>query len=134
MKNLTLEQANELLKTANTKQDIINILNKLNLRSPETNTILYSGIQDMDGFKDYLRKTNQYNDVRMIDKTPVGKFLNIKENGNLKDALTRAFSNGDPKFDVIKEYGKRGSELNNFFYDVGKNDSGLWDIASHRKI
>lgn len=41
MKNLTLEQANELLKTANTKQDIINILNKLNLSSPETKTILY---------------------------------------------------------------------------------------------
>ena len=56
MKNLTLEQANELLKTANTKQDIINILNKLNLSSPETKTILYSGIQDMDGFKDYLKR------------------------------------------------------------------------------
>lgn len=44
MKNLTFEQANELLKTANTKQDIINILNKLNLSSPETKTILYSDI------------------------------------------------------------------------------------------
>lgn len=120
MENLTLEQANELLKTANTKQDIINVLNKLDLSAHGSKTILYSGIQDMDGFKDYLKKTNQYNNVRMIDKTPVGKFLNIKENGNLKDALTRAFSNGDPKFDVIKEYGKRGSELNKFFYDAGK--------------
>jgi hypothetical protein len=125
MENLTPEQANELLKAANTKQDIINVLNKLDLSAHGSKTILYSAIEDMEGFKDYLRKTNQYNDVRMIDKTPVGKFLNIKENGNLKDALTRAFSNGDPKFDVIKEYGKRGSELNNFFYDVGKNDSGL---------
>ena len=142
MKNLTLEQANELLKTANTKQDIINILNKLNLSSPETNTILYSGIQDMDGFKDYLKKTNQYNNVRMIDKTSVGEFLNIWENKNLQNALTRAFGNGDPEFDVIEEYKKRGSadgkvppsELNKFFHDAGKKDSGLWDIASKRFV
>ncbi|WP_298043567.1 calcium-binding protein, partial [uncultured Campylobacter sp.] len=142
MKNLTLEQANELLKTANTKQDIINILNKLNLSSPETKTILYSGIQDMDGFKDYLKKTNQYNNIRMIDKTSVGDFLNIWENENLQNALTRAFGNGDPDFDVIEEYKKRGSadgkvppsELNKFFHDAGKKDSGLWDIASKRFI
>ena len=142
MKNLTLEQANELLKTANTKQDIINILNKLNLSSPETKTILYSGIQDMDGFKDYLKKTNQYNNVRMIDKTSVGEFLNIWENKNLQNALTRAFGNGDPEFDVIEEYKKRGnadgkvppSELNKFFHDVDKKDSGLWDIASRRFV
>lgn len=142
MENLTLEQANELLKTANTKQDIINVLNKLDLSAHRSKTILYSGIEDMEGFKDYLRKTNQYNDVRMIDKTPVGKFLNIKENGNLKDALTRAFGNGDPEFDVIEEYKKRGSadgkvppsEPNKFFHDVDKKDSGLWDIASRRFV
>jgi hypothetical protein len=96
----------------------------------------------MDGFKDYLKKTNQYNNIRMIDKTPVGDFLNILENENLPNALTRAFGNGDPDFDVIEEYKKRGSadgkvppsELNKFFYDAGKKDSGLWDIASKRFV
>ena len=63
----------------------------------------------MDGFKDYLKKTNQYNNIRMIDKTSVGEFLNIWENKNLQNALTRAFGNGDPDFDVIEEYKKRGS-------------------------
>lgn len=38
----------------------------------------------MDGFKDYLKKTNQYNNARMIDKTAVGDFLNIWENENLR--------------------------------------------------
>ena len=96
----------------------------------------------MDGFKDYLKKTNQYNNIRMIDKTSVGDFLNIWENENLRNALTRAFGNGDPDFDVIEEYKKRGSadgkvppsELNKFFHDAGKKDSGLWDIASKRFI
>ena len=91
MENLTLEQANELLKTANTKQDIINVLNKLDLSAHGSKTILYSGIQDMDGFKDYLKKTNQYNNVRMIDKTSVGEFLDINKNTNLKMALKRVF-------------------------------------------
>ena len=134
MENLTLEQANELLKTANTKQDIINVLNKLDLSAHGSKTILYSGIQDMDGFKDYLKKTNQYNNVRMIDKTSVGEFLDINKNTNLKMALKRVFGKGNPEFDVIKEYGKRGSEVNKFFYDAGKKDSGLWDIASKRFV
>lgn len=55
----------------------------------------------MDTFKDYLKKTNQYNNARMIDKTSVGEFLNIWGNKNLQNALTRAFGNGDPDFDVI---------------------------------
>ena len=71
-------------------------------------------------------KTNQYNNVRMIDKTPVGEFLNIWENKNLRNALTRAFGNGDPDFDVIEEYKKRGS--------ADKKDSGLWDIASRHFV
>lgn len=122
-----------MLKTANTKQDIINVLNKLDLSAHGSKTILYSGIQDMDSFKDYLKKTNQYNNVRMIDKTSVGEFLNIWENKNLRNALTRAFDNGDPDFDVIEEYKKRGSadgkvppsELNKFFHDVDKKRQRL---------
>ena len=131
-----------MLKTAKTKQDIINVLNKLDLSAHRSKTILYSGIEDMDGFKDYIRKTNQYNDVRMIDKTSVGEFLNIWESKNLQNALTRAFGNDDPEFDVIEEYKKRGSadgkvplsEPNKFFHDVDKKDSGLWNIASRRFV
>lgn len=43
MGNLTKEQANELLKNAKTKQDLIYIVKNLIVESEGSKTILYSG-------------------------------------------------------------------------------------------
>jgi hypothetical protein len=43
MGNLTKEQANELLKNAKTKQDLIYIVKNLIVESEVSKTILYSG-------------------------------------------------------------------------------------------
>ena len=43
MGNLTKEQANELLKNAKTKQDLIYIVKNLIVESELSKTILYSG-------------------------------------------------------------------------------------------
>lgn len=136
MHTLTIKEIDELLDKVQSKQDIIKILNKLSAESEGKKSVLFSGIgENEEDLKNAIEKFYNDKNFRMINKTQAAKFLDIDNEKSVKfrEALERVFNTTrDPSFDVIKEYRKRGSELNKFFYDVGKKDSGLWDITSRR--
>lgn len=136
MHTLTIKEIDELLDKVQSKQDIIKILNKLSAESEGKKSVLFSGIgENEEDLKNAIEKFDNDKNFRMINKTQAAKFLDIDNEKSVKfrEALERVFNTTrDPSFDVIKEYRKRGSELNKFFYDVGKKDSGLWDITSRR--
>ena len=129
---LNENQINERLNHIKTKQDIVDLINDLSVRSRGDKTLLYSGGIDLEN---YINNPK----IKMINNTQVASVIDINTNNeytnNFKNALEKVFNtNNDPKFDIMAEYKTPGSEVNKFFYDVGKKDSGLWDIASKRFV
>ena len=137
---LDSEKVIELIENIKTKQDILDLVNILGVEANENKTVLYSGGVNIDK---YLANSN----TNLINKTQLAQVLDIEQENKYTDSFKRALekvfnTNNDPNFDVIAESRKRGSldgkvppsELNKFLYDVGKKDSGLWDIASKRFV
>lgn len=123
---LDSEKVIELIENIKTKQDILDLVNILGVEANENKTVLYSGGANIDK---YLANSN----TNLINKTQLAQVLDIEQENKYIDSFKRALekvfnTNNDPNFDVIVESRKRGSldgkvppsELNKFFYDVGR--------------
>ena len=102
---ITLEKAKEKLKSA-TKEEIIHILeHEVDITSPGSKTVLYSGMDKA------TRKTLKADSsIRMIDKTDAAKLIDTEE---FDDALKRVFGKADsPEAIEFLHSTKEGSAWN----------------------
>ena len=84
---ITLEKAKEKLKSA-TKEEIIHILeHEVDITSPGSKTVLYSGMDEAT-----LETLKADSSIRMIDKTDAAKLITSTE---FNDALKRIFGKAD---------------------------------------
>ncbi|MDM7953850.1 MAG: calcium-binding protein [Cyanobium sp. CZS 25K] len=136
---LTAEQANVLLDSVATKEQLLDLIERVDHRVAGAVTILYSGVTGKfsslgekivhsGAIAEALHESG--NDVRTIDQSEVGKFLN----------LTRNSSHYNKKFaDKLKQLFEDDQDALNSFMDGevidGKRvNNGVWDWVSARYV
>jgi len=117
MATIKFEEAVLEVQNKTTKQELVNLLEKIDISSHNTNagakTVLYSGIGDLpDEYKNSRI-------IRSIDKTDAAEFILSDE---FIDALDRVF--GD----------RKSPEAIDFLYNPHDGKGGAWDIVSRRFV
>ncbi|WP_211251111.1 hypothetical protein, partial [Stenoxybacter acetivorans] len=124
--SLTMTEANALLANVSTDEDLRNLIAQLDVAGSGSTTLLYSG-DIVSGGKAHdiaLEFSEQNANIRIIDNTEAGKFLDYKTNETLGLKLRELFG---PEFET------RGSTGNKFLY--GENDgTGVWASTSQRFV
>ncbi|MBD2720485.1 hypothetical protein H6G99_16155, partial [Synechococcus sp. FACHB-909] len=136
---LTAEQANLLLDTIETKEQLLELIERVDHRVQGSVTVLYSGVTGRyssvgekivhsGAMAEALHESG--NDVRTIDQSEVGKFMN----------MTRNSSNYNKKFvDKLKQiFGEDKVGLQSFMdgevVDGMRVNNGVWDRVSARYV
>ena len=140
---LTMHQANKRLEKAKTAEDLRNIIERLEVSSPGSVTLLYSGSygypssisSEKIAAGELARSIASVNsEVRLLDNSEAARFLDISDkygqaNYSLLDALKQVFGD-DPN--------KYGTKANQFLYgeivDGVRVPNGAWDIVSARFV
>ncbi|MCP9835831.1 calcium-binding protein, partial [Cyanobium sp. La Preciosa 7G6] len=136
---LTAEQANLLLDSVETKEQLLDLIERVDHRVTGGITILYSGVTGR--FTSFGQKIvhsgavaealhESGNDVRTIDQSEVGKFLNLTKNTsnyNQKFAakLKQIFGNND---NALKAF------MDGDVIDEMRVNNGVWDKVSARFV
>ncbi|MCP9929980.1 hypothetical protein KBY82_04195 [Cyanobium sp. AMD-g] len=136
---LTAEQANLLLDSVETKEQLLDLIQRVDHRVDGAVTVLYSGVSGKfssvgqkivhsGAIAEALHESG--NDVRTIDQAEVGKFLNLTKNTNnynqkLANKLRQIF--GDD------EYGLR-SFMDGDVVDGMRVNNGVWDRVSAKYV
>ncbi|WP_396103667.1 calcium-binding protein, partial [Cyanobium sp. Lug-B] len=136
---LTAEQANLLLDTIETKEQLLDLIERVDHRVQGSVTILYSGVTGVytsigdkivhsGAMAEALHESG--NDVRTIDQSEVGKFMNMTKNS----------SNYNKRFaDKLKQiFGEDKVGLQSFMdgevIDGMRVNNGVWDKVSARYV
>ncbi len=136
---ITAEQANLLLDSVQTKEQLLSLIERVDHRAEGAITVLYSGISGKftsigqkivhsGAIAEALHESG--NDVRTIDQSEVGKFLN----------LTKNTSGYNQKFaDKLKQiFGEDSDGLRSFMdgevVDGIRVNNGVWDQVSARYV
>ncbi len=136
---LTAEQANLLLDRIETKEQLLELIERVDHRVQGSVTVLYSGVTGRyssvgekivhsGAMAEALHESG--NDVRTIDQSEVGKFMN----------MTRNSSNYNKKFvDKLKQiFGEDKVGLQSFMdgevVDGMRVNNGVWDRVSARYV
>ena len=136
---LTAEQANELLDLVHSKEQLLELIERIDHRVDGSITVLYSGwAGDFESLGDNRIHSGAIaealhrsgNDVRTIDQSELGKFLNQTQGTeNYNEQLAR-------KFDEI--FKDNPDELRSFMDGdrVGDDriNNGVWDKVSARYV
>ncbi|MFH0475011.1 hypothetical protein ACGCE5_13535 [Kluyvera ascorbata] len=133
---LTTKQANSLLKTITSEEELKALLYQLDVSCAGSTTVLYSGVLGQVKIasetvsivraSDIVNDLKNNSDIRLIDKTEASAFLS---NPELDDILFQIF--GDDRADI-------GSKSNQFLFgeiiDGVRQPNGAWDIISQRFV
>ncbi|MCD8460356.1 calcium-binding protein [Xylella taiwanensis] len=135
--SLTAEQANALLDSITTKEQLRDLINQLDINSGGSTTVLYSGntVNGLDNFQILQGMLHNGDDIRVIDNTEAAKFLNVtpgdpNRNDVLEEKLQQIFGD-DPN--------ERNSRSNQFLFgertaDGTRFPNGAWDNISARFV
>jgi len=128
----TMEQANALLADTHTEVELRSLVSQLDITTTGNVTVLYGGKvgDNIDAGMIIKSMIDNDEDIRVLDKTEASKFLDIRQNAALADALERIFGSRPSTI---------GSTANQFLY--GSTDTkgtripnGAWDNISGRFV
>ncbi|WP_434428578.1 calcium-binding protein [Xylella fastidiosa] len=134
---LTSEQANALLGSITTQEQLRDLINQLDIHSSGSITVLYSGYTANGVSNSQILQGMLHNGdaIRVIDTTEAAKFLNIEPGDpNRNEALIQKLQQiiGDKPEDM-------GSRANQFLFgeraaDGTRLPNGAWDTISARFV
>ncbi len=135
--SLTAEQANALLGSITTREQLRDLINQLDIHSSGSITVLYSGYtaNGLDNSQIIQGMLHNGDDIRVIDTTEAARFLNV-------DPTTPNWNK--PLYQKLEQIiggkpDKWGTPANQFLFgekaaDGTRLPNGAWDTISARFV